>query len=575
MHSLLKTRLTAEEVESLLTDFDKMFSPALSSNVDIVSFSQKLAKYAFFILCKEKDEIAGYIAYYENEDTGVDYITSICVRDKYRSNGIATKMIDFLISNTLENIDSISLVVRRNNATALRFYTKTGFVVKEEKEYTLLMEKQIKNMTEQEIKYNAFVVSDEENNQGRLVNGCDELRFLLKNPEANTIFAKHYRNEILTYATRFSPFYRQYENFKTIQDFPIVTKQFLKDHWDEMVIPEYGSVENIKTKFTSGSTGTPFKMILDKYKYARWVAANKIFREMVGVKSHEKTLFVSDNILNKNTPRERMERDNVYYVRVPHVDNTVLKEFVENLMNEHFKTMTALASFYDMLAKWIQEGNAPAFSGELIAVFSVSETLKETTRKIISDYFHCPMYVYYANEENGVLGVEDGTGKGCRANNVDFYIEVLKMDSDEPAVDGEVGRLVITDYFNKAFPIIRYENGDLISVKHLPDGSMYIMEILGRMADTLYTTDGKMVHYFEGISFMEQYMDIKQFQLIQEDYHHFKWILNTENHSYEESIIDFSKNLFGQDSEWVIEYVTEIPKLRSGKHRMTVCNIKR
>ena len=120
------------------------------------------------------------------------------------------------------------------------------------------------------------------------------------------------------------------------------------------------------------------------------------------------------------------------------------------------------------------------------------------------------------------------------------------MDSDEPAVDGEVGRLVITDYFNKAFPIIRYENGDLISVKHLPDGSMYIMEILG-----------------------------KQFQLIQEDYHHFKWILNTENHSYEESIIDFSKNLFGQDSEWVIEYVTEIPKLRSGKHRMTVCNIKR
>lgn len=68
-------------------------------------------------------------------------------------------------------------------------------------------------------------------------------------------------------------------------------------------------------------------------------------------------------------------------------------------------------------------------------------------------------------------------------------------------------------------------------------------------------------------------MDIKQFQLIQYDFNKFKWVLNTNNHGYEEMIIKESKALFGENSSWEFEYVEEIPKLRSGKVRMTVCLI--
>lgn len=428
-------------------------------------------------------------------------------------------------------------------------------------------------MTEQEIKFNAFVELDNSTNLGRLVNGCNELRYLLDNPEANRIFSKHYENEILTYATTFSDFYKKYSDFKSLKDFPILTKSDLKAHWDEIVVKLVAELPNTVTKFTSGSTGTPFKMILDKNKHARWIAGNKIFRENVGVKSHEKTVFISETVRDKNIPKERMDRDNVYYHTMPYLDEIALNDLINKLMDNNVRTMTSLASNYDKIAKMITEGSAPVWHGDFLAIFSVSEPLKETTRKIISEYFKCPVYVLYANEENGVLAVEDGTGMGCRANNVDFTLEVLKMDSDEPVEDGEIGRLVITDYFNKAFPIIRYENGDLVSVKHLEDGKMYISEILGRVADTLYTTDGRMVHYFDGISFMEEFMDIQQFQLIQEDYFHFKWILNTKNHSYEDTILNHSKALFGQDSNWKIEYVDEIPKLRSGKSRMTVCLI--
>lgn len=203
----------------------------------------------------------------------------------------------------------------------------------------------------------------------------------------------------------------------------------------------------------------------------------------------------------------------------------------------------------------------------------MTEPLKAHTRKIISEYFKCPVYVLYANEENGVLGVEDGTGKGCRANNVDFYFEVLSMDEDIPAKEGEIGRLVITDLFNKAFPVIRYENGDLVSMKRDTDGCLYFQKIAGRKADTLYATDGRMVHYFNGISFLEPFMDIRQFQLIQHSYTEFTWVLNTENHGYEEMIVKECKELFGKDANFKFKYVDEIPKLRSGKSRMTVCLI--
>jgi len=61
-------------------------------------------------------------------------------------------------------------------------------------------------------------------------------------------------------------------------------------------------------------------------------------------------------------------------------------------------------------------------------------------------------------------------------------------------------------------------------MKRAEDGRVYIAEILGRKTDMLYATGGRMVHYFNSISFLGSYMNIKQFQLIQEEYHNFTWI---------------------------------------------------
>lgn len=429
------------------------------------------------------------------------------------------------------------------------------------------------SMSERDEKYHAFVKDDIENNQGRIVNCCEELHYLLDHPEICNIFSQRYLNDILTYAVTFSEFYKKYSGFKNLSDFPIMNKEKLKVYWDDIRVKQYVDKSDNCEKFTSGSTGTPFRMIMDRYKHCRWIAGNKVFRENVGVRSHEKTLYFSGNEADRNISIERMERDNVYYINRRYYDDITMENLLSHLRKNGFVTLTAMASVLDALARYILSNSVPSYEGRFLGVFSVSETLKEHTRKTISEYFNCPVYVLYANEENGVLAVEDGTGLGCRANIADFFFEVLSMESDTPAKDGEVGRLVITDYFNKAFPIIRYENGDLVAKKVMENGSVYFTEVAGRKVDALYTTDGRMVHYFEAVSFLEPYLDIKQFQLIQEDFRHFIWVLNTENHSYEDLITQHSKTVFGPDSEYAFHYVSEIPKLGSGKSRMTVCNI--
>lgn len=430
-------------------------------------------------------------------------------------------------------------------------------------------------MTEQEIKYQKFVEDDIKNNKGRLVNCCKELSYLLDNPMGTKCITEHYLNDILTYATTFSEFYKPYSNYKDITDFPIVNKEMLKANWDEIAVPQYLNQKDNCIKYTSGSTGTPFRMIMDRYKHCRWIAGNKVFRENVGVKSHEKTVYISGTVADKKIPMERQDRDNVYYLDCKYLDENTFAGLLKYMKENKVRTLTAMASVLEQLGRYVEEHKIIWEGETLLAVFSVSEALKERTRAVVSKFFGCNTYVLYANEGNGVLGVEDGAGIGCRANTADFYFEVLSMDSDEPVAEGEMGRLVITDLFNKAFPVIRYENGDLVSMKTMPDGRTYITEIGGRKIDILYTTDGRMVHYFDGISFLEPYMDIKQFQLIQEDYHNFTWVLNTENHGYEDMIIEESKKLFGEDSNWNFQYVKEIPKLRSGKQRMTVCNINK
>ncbi len=42
-----------------------------------------------------------------------------------------------------------------------------------------------------------------------------------------------------------------------------------------------------------------------------------------------------------------------------------------------------------------------------------------------------------------------------------FYIEIIDFNEDKPVEQGKLSRIIVTDLYNLATPIIRYDTGDL------------------------------------------------------------------------------------------------------------------
>ncbi len=430
-------------------------------------------------------------------------------------------------------------------------------------------------MTEREEKYLAFKNNDLSNNHGLIINQLKEVNAIMNHPQLTEGFRLGYLNNLLSYATENSEFYKPYNNYKSLADFPIVDKEILKQNYDKVFVQKFKNRPDNKEKRTSGSTGTPFTVYWDHRKHCRMIADVKYFASKGGCESHERIVCMIVSEKDGHTSMEKQERDNVYNVYCSYFDDISIEKMLKEIESYNPKSIIAYSSMWDAIANYIYEGKAGECKLNLFSILSEAEGLKERTREILSEYFHCPVYSRYGNEENGVLAQEDGSEYGHLLNIASYHVELLAMDSDEPVKDGEIGRVVITDLFNYAFPMIRYSNGDL-AVKHVTeDGKVYLQDVVGRKVDMLYTTDGRMVNWLRSLIFLKRYKDIKQFQIIQETETEYTWVLNTTNHNYEELIVRESKELFGEDSKYTFRYVNEIPKLKSGKTQMTICKLKK
>ena len=207
----------------------------------------------------------------------------------------------------------------------------------------------------------------------------------------------------------------------------------------------------------------------------------------------------------------------------------------------------------------------------LKSIISASELLKENVREELKKIFDCDVVSRYANEENGILGQD------CLENNheihlnvADYYFEFLKLDEDKPAKNGELARIVVTDLWNYALPMIRYDTGDLAIVGESEcsvKSDIVIKEIFGRKVDLIYDINENPVSPHMITNNMWDIEDVKQFKFIQEDKDKYKLLLNMENSKKcdEDLIINRFKKILGSDSKIEIEYTDKIPALKSGK----------
>lgn len=387
--------------------------------------------------------------------------------------------------------------------------------------------------------------------------------------------------QIMDYAAKNSPFYRDLElgEEPQLSDFPVQNKADFIEHHAGIVSDEFRALEDKLAKLsTSGSTGTPFIVPADPGKMNH-ISSN--FLSVYGLNGYrlgmKRAEFRAWNDRNRFTPIHCI-KSNLIMVDISRMGDEALQKICDQLRDRHVQCLVLYSSALTALTEYMEKKSIDPSLWDIEMIFTMGEALPEETRKKADLLFGtCPVKSY-GNNENGFVAVSFNGDSVYHADLFNYYIEILKMDSDEPAAEGETGRIVLTDLYNKAFPMIRYDTGDTgiyttgKNEKGRIEGTF--TAIYGRRGSLIRSTSGEplSIHvfmntllYFDGI--------LRQAKCIQTGLKDYTLVLNPVNPNFDQTeILARYRSYLGQDAEIKVEIVDQIPILQSGK--ASVCEQK-
>jgi phenylacetate-CoA ligase len=406
--------------------------------------------------------------------------------------------------------------------------------------------------------------------QIQMINDSEDIH-LMDNYQANQL------NIILTESTRNTLFYKKY-NPDDITNFPVINKSIIKANENLFISEKYDKKKLIRN-VTSGSTGTPFPSYRDINKKNRNTADVLYFGKQAGFEIGEPLFYLK--IWSSANRKSRIKRfiENIYPIDVINLSGSNVRKFIGKLLNVKANIhINGYSSALEEVCKYLDGNTFEKLKNKSIkSIITQSEAVSDETKKRLEKYLNCKVCSRYSNLENGILAQQTiNNNDNFKINNASYYIEILKVDSDEPVKPNEYGRIVITDLYNFAMPFIRYDTGDIGRFGINEDGSInkfYFSDIQGRKLDLLLDTKGNVVSSYIMYKNMFKYPEIDQYQLIQEDKKKYRFIISSKNGFKKEKIIkDELITFLGDDAIFEVEYIDEIPLLDSGKRRKIVNN---
>ncbi len=390
--------------------------------------------------------------------------------------------------------------------------------------------------------------------------------------------------KILNHAVRTTSFYAKVKaqnsdsDIFDIKDFPVINKNIVIENREAMTSSAYKGVK-LHVMHTSGSTGIPFEISQDPTKRRHVIAEIKATNEIVGYHSHEKMLYLlgdtSRDPRRSNYSWKQQFMENIYRRSVAVNDDKTNLYLVEFIAKEDVVAIHASASTLQPLVDYIlSNGYDKKYSFNVKTVITGGEMVPDTLRINTEKAFgpQCKCVVKYSNEEMGNLAIDNGIGTPYTINVADYYIEILAMDSDTPVNEGEMGRIVITDLFNYATPLIRYDTGDL-GVMQKTDGWPVLAKVDGKRRDIIFTPEGYAIGGATMTNLMKNARNTKMWQFIQKTENTYLLkIVPTEGQTptEEDALLPELKELLGDKAIIDFELSDEIPTTNSQKRRYTV-----
>lgn len=389
------------------------------------------------------------------------------------------------------------------------------------------------------------------------------------NSYSNQQKRKTYLDSLLNHAANTTIFYKDYIGFKEFSSFPVVNKNIIKNNFSQFESLPYKTQKKIKVS-TSGSTGTPFYIFQNNNKVLRNFVDNLYFSELAGYNLGNKLYYFRMwKAFEKKSVLTKLIQ-NIVPIDVFDLNENYLQKLMINLnKNKNTKSWIGYASAFESICKYLDKINSKPINSNLKSVIAISESLNSYTKNAMKTYFNVNIVSRYSNVENGILAQQLPNTTYFVINEASYFIEILSINSDTPANKGNKGRIVITDLFNYCMPIIRYDTGDIGTIKNI-NGLNVLTCVEGRKIDAITNTKGEIIAS-NLVLLINNYPELNQFQIIQKSDKKYVFKINIEGEFKNKNrLVSEFKFHLGEDAIIEIVYVDEIPLLASGKRRVMI-----
>ncbi|MEQ2359034.1 phenylacetate--CoA ligase family protein [Blautia intestinihominis] len=405
---------------------------------------------------------------------------------------------------------------------------------------------------------------------GKIREYYDQIRYAWK--EGSSVEETEKRiQDLISHAVKTTDFYKDYPEDISLKDLPVVNKDTFRQQYDCFVSSTYKDATDNRVMCTSGSTGTPLRMIQNRDKIRHNTAGGIFLGAAAGYYIGMKEAFIRVWVNNVKKSKFQLIQENMIMMDSSRMDEQALAEMFHTIEKKKVKCLVGYSSALGELSDYIRRSGRDCSNCSVRAIIPISETMPEPVRRTLEKQFGCPVRAWYSNEENGIMGLQNEKDEGYRIDTETYYYEILKMDSDEPAEPGELGRIVITDLFNYAFPILRYDNGDTaVAVRKEKNGrfKLYLSELYGRRSDLIYDCKGNAVTPYIITNNLWDIEGVKQYRFIQEDVKDYTiWLNGDPAKMDQEEILGRIRPYLGDEARIKVEIVDEIPVLASGKRK--------
>lgn len=376
------------------------------------------------------------------------------------------------------------------------------------------------------------------------------------------------------------PYYRELKNVSSFEDLPVVDKVTIRARPQDFLREEIDR-SRLKSRSTSGSTGIPFQVFMEAARALRNQAAAAAAYKYAGGDPF------APMVQAKAWARLSRRQNLAHWLKEYYAYNA-----------DHFRTSDALRvgawirkrrnavlqgypSYLEKAFRVFEEQDISFEKGTVSAVVSTAEAPTKYFFESAYRLFGVAAHSLYSNMEMGVISISARANYGTyKVDTSSFHVEILKEDSDYPAEDGELGRIVVTDLHNTVMPLIRYDTGDLGKFGKTASGMRahnLIEDVHGRRLDVLVGGTSAHPYRMHPLAVwgpVASLSEIQQFQLRQHDVGKFTWVLIAgPSAELERKLRLILDERIGNIVSCDFQYVSDVPVMASGKRQFFVNEI--